>query len=105
MKLKKLCITMLVMITILFSTSTVWAGSVETKIITNKKEFVAKKEEEITINLKLDNFQKIENGLYAYKGQIQYDKNNFYELESKDFETKNDWTSLKYNKKIMNLLL
>lgn len=98
MKLKKLCITILIMITILFTANTVFAANVQTEIGATKQEVQAKEEEGITLNLKLNNFQKIEDGLYAYKGQIQYDKNVFYELEAKNFNVKNDWTSLQYNK-------
>lgn len=97
MKLKKLCITMIIMSTILFSTTTVFAESLNTKLTANKTEIQAIKEEEIILNLELKDFQEIEDGLYAYKGQIQYDKNVFYELETKSFETKNMWTNFEYN--------
>ncbi len=98
MRLKKLCITILIMITILFTANTVFAASVQTEITATKQEVQAEKEEVVTLNLKLNNFQKIEDGLYAYKGQIQYNKDVFYELESKNFKVKNNWTSLQYNK-------
>lgn len=97
MKLKKLCITMIIMSTILFSTTTVFAESLNTKLTTSKTEIQAIKEEEIILNLELKDFQEIEDGLYAYKGQIQYDKTVFYDLEANSFETKNMWTNLKYN--------
>lgn len=97
MKLKKLCITMIIMSTILFSTTTVFAESLNTKLTANKTEIQAIKEEEIILNLEMKDFQEIEDGLYAYKGQIQYDKNVFYELETKSFETKNMWTNFEYN--------
>lgn len=98
MRLKKLCITILIMITILFTANTVFAASVQTEITTTKQEVQAEKEEVVTLNLKLNNFQKIEDGLYAYKGQIQYNKDVFYELDTKNFKVKNNWTSLQYNK-------
>lgn len=98
MKLKKLCITMIIMSTILFSTTTVFAESLNTGLTTNKTEIQANKEEEIILNLEMKEFQEIKEGLYAYKGQIEYDKNVFYELETNSFETKNMWTNLKYNK-------
>ena len=98
MRLKKLCITILIMITILFTANTVFAASVQTEITATKQEVQAEKEEVVTLNLKLNNFQKIEDGLYAYKGQIQYDKEVFYELDTKNFKVKNNWTSLQYNK-------
>lgn len=98
MKLKKLCITMIIMSTILFSTTTVFAESLNTKLTTNKTEIQAIKEEEIILNIELKDFQEIEDGLYAYKGQIQYDKTVFYDLEANSFETKNMWTNFKYNK-------
>lgn len=98
MKLKKLCITILIMITILFTANTTFAASVQTEMTTTKQEIQAEKEEVVTLSLKLNNFQKIEDGLYAYKGQIQYDKEVFYELDTKNFKVKNNWTSLQYNK-------
>ncbi len=98
MKIKKLSIVILIITAILFGTNTVFATSVQTEVTTTKQEVQAKEEETIILSLKLNNFQKIEDGLYAYKGQIQYDKNVFYQLETKNFEVKNDWTSLQYNK-------
>ena len=97
MNLKKLCIT-IIMSTILFTTTTVFAENLNTELTTNKEEIQASKEEEIVLNLEIKDFQEIESGLYAYKGQIQYDKNVFYELETNSFETKNMWTNFKYNK-------
>lgn len=99
MKLKKLCIIITILSTILFTANTVFAANVQTEIITNKQEVQAKDEEEITLSLKLNEFKEIKDGLYAYKGQIKYDKNVFYEIEETDFITQNYWESLKYNKK------
>ena len=98
MQFKKLCIIILIIITILFTANSVFAVEVQTEITTTKQEIQAKEEETVTLKFKLSNFQEIEDGVYAYKGQIQYDKNIFCELETKDFEVKNDWTNLKYNK-------
>lgn len=97
MNLKKLSIA-IIATAILFGTTTVFAENLNTELTTNKKEIEASKEEEITLNLEMKDFQEIEDGLYAYKGQIQYDKNVFYELETNSFETKNMWTNFKYNK-------
>lgn len=99
MKLKKLCIIITILSTILFTANTVFAANVQTEIITNKQEVQAKDEEEITLSLKLNEFKEIKDGLYAYKGQIKYDKNVFYEIEETDFIAQNSWESLKYNKK------
>lgn len=98
MKLKKLCIIMTILCTILFTANSVFAANVQTELTTNKNEVQAKNEEEITLTLELKEFKEIEDGLYAYKGQIQYDKNVFYEIEERNFTTQNSWESLKYNK-------
>ena len=97
MNLKKLSIVIITTV-ILFSTTTVFAENLNTELTTNKKEIQASKEEEVILNLEMKDFQEIEDGLYAYKGQIQYDKNVFYEIETNSFETKNMWTNFKYNK-------
>lgn len=98
MKIKKLCMIIVILNTILFTANSVFAANVQTEITTTKEEAQAKDEEEITLSLKLKEFKEIQDGLYAYKGKIQYDKNVFYEIETTDFVTQNSWESIKYNK-------
>lgn len=99
MKVKKLCIMIAILSVVLGIVTTVLATNVGTQVITTKQEVQAKDEEIITLTVKLNHLQEMEGGLYAYKGKIQYDKDVFYEVEEKDFLTKNSWTNLKYNKR------
>ena len=97
MKLKRLFITSIVFI-LLLSGANVLGVSLNTELTANKYEIKAENEEEITVNLKLNEFKEIEKGIYAYKGQINYDKDVFFEIDETNFKTKNYWSNLEYNK-------
>ena len=97
MKLKRLFITSIVFI-LLLSGANVLGASLNTELTANKYEIKAENEEEITVNLKLNEFKEIEKGIYAYKGQINYDKDVFFEIDETNFKTKNYWSNLEYNK-------
>lgn len=53
-----------------------------------------KKGEETTITLKINSEEQIN----AFKAKINYDENIWEELDENNFETKEGWESLKYNK-------
>ena len=99
MKNKKLTFLAIVIIIIMivFITINVQAStSLKSTIESSKNEL--KKEEEVVISLKLDEYQHIKNGINAYKATLEYDENIFEEVLEKDFTSKNNWEMLKYNK-------
>lgn len=85
-------IIMLVLITINVQAS----NSLKATLNTSINEI--KKEEEVVITLKLDEYQGIKKGINAYKAKLEYDKNIFEEVKEKDFICQNNWEQLKYNK-------
>lgn len=105
MKLKKLACTMIgiiFMLVILITIKVQASDGLKASVQSSKNEI--KKTEEIVITLKLDEYQNIKNGINAYKATLEYDEDIFEEVLEKDFESKNNWEMLKYNKDTKELV-
>lgn len=105
MKLKKLACTMIgiiFMLVILITIKVQASDGLKASVQSSKIEI--KKTEEIVITLKLDEYQNIKNGINAYKATLEYDEDIFEEVLEKDFESKNNWEMLKYNKDTKELV-
>lgn len=105
MKLKKLACTMIgiiFMLVILITIKVQASDGLKASVQSSKSEI--KKTEEIVITLKLDEYQNIKNGINAYKATLEYDEDIFEEVLEKDFESKNNWEMLKYNKDTKELV-
>lgn len=53
--------------------------------------------EEVTITLRFDEYQQIQEGLNAYQATLEYNKEIFEEVRQEDFQCLNDWEKLQYN--------
>lgn len=53
--------------------------------------------EEVTITLRFDEYQQIQEGLNAYQATLEYNKEIFEEVKQEDFQCLNDWEKLQYN--------
>ena len=95
--MKKIAIGMIVVISLIFVTTTLLASE---SLIANASSSVSdlKAKEEVIVTLKFDQYQGIKNGINAYKATLEYDKNIFEEILEKNFVCQNDWEELKYNK-------
>lgn len=105
MKLKKLACTIIgiiFMLVILITIKVQASDGLKASVQSSKSEI--KKTEEIVITLKLDEYQNIKNGINAYKATLEYDEDIFEEVLEKDFESKNNWEMLKYNKDTKELV-
>lgn len=105
MKLKKLACTIIgiiFMLVILITIKVQASDGLKVSVQSSKNEI--KKTEEIVITLKLDEYQNIKNGINAYKATLEYDEDIFEEVLEKDFESKNNWEMLKYNKNTKELV-
>ena len=69
-------------------------SNIKSEITANKKELKAG--DKILITLMMDNPK--EEKFNCYKATLEYDKNIFEEINQSDFENKNSWEELKYNK-------
>ena len=95
-KLLFITICSVLMLVILITITVQASNSVKATIESSKDEI--KKEEEVVITLKLQDYQDIKNGINAYKATLEYDEDIFEEVLEKDFVCKNNWEMLKYNK-------
>ena len=53
--------------------------------------------QEVTITLRFDEYQQIQEGLNAYQATLEYNKEIFEEVRQEDFQCLNDWEKLQYN--------
>lgn len=90
------------MLVILITIKVQASDGLKASVQSSKSEI--KKTEEIVITLKLDEYQNIKNGINAYKATLEYDEDIFEEVLEKDFESKNNWEMLKYNKDTKELV-
>ena len=105
MKLKKLAFTaisIIFMLVILISINVQASNSLKAVIESSKNEL--KKTEEVVVTLKLDEYQDIKNGINAYKATLEYDEDTFVQVLEQNFECKNNWELLKYNKDTKELV-
>lgn len=92
---KKIISAVLIIICIVSIFFPVYASSVNLDLQISKQDVYAG--DEIEVTLKLKNYQEIDEGLNAYKAQIQYDKKVFQPLTENSFTSKNKWEGLQYN--------
>lgn len=94
-KIKKIMIVLVLTIILVLMVISVQANSnIKSEITANKKELKAG--DKILITLMMDNPK--EEKFNCYKATLEYDKNIFEEINQSDFENKNSWEELKYNK-------
>ena len=99
MKLKKLAfaiIGIIFMLVILITINVQASNSLKATIQSSKNEL--KKTEEVVVTLRLDEYKDIKDGINAYKATLYYDESIFEQVVEQNFECKNDWEMLKYNK-------
>lgn len=105
MKLRKITYTIIgiiFMIIILMTVKVQASDGLKASAQSSKNE--VKETEEVVITLKLDEYQNIKNGINTYKATLEYNEDIFEEVLEKDFETKNNWEMLRYNKDTKELI-
>lgn len=76
--------------------NTVFAFSnIDASIRTNRIEI--RKNDKITVFLKLNQFKDIKRGINAYKATLEYDEKIFERVNAADFTCLNSWEQLQYN--------
>ena len=94
MKKKFLCIIMFLIILIL-CTNVLAIAIVNGELSSNK--FTTIPGDEVEITMKLKNLSGIANGINAYEGVLEYDKEVFEVVTSSDFTALNGWDSISFN--------
>ncbi len=80
----------------LISFSVLANTQIEIGINSNMNQLKGGQEAIITVNL--ENYVGIKEGINCYKATLEYDKEIFKEITQNNFQSKNDWEELKYNK-------
>lgn len=105
MKLKKISYTIIgIIFTVIILMTIKVQASDGLKASAQSSKSEVKKTEEVVIMLKLEEHQNIKNGINTYKATLEYDEDIFEEVLEKDFEGKNNWEMLKYNKDTKELV-
>ena len=78
------------------------ASGIKTTVEQDKTE--VKAGETLTLTMRLDDYQKIDKGVNAYKATLQYNRDVFEEVEQSDFQSLNDWERLRFNPKTGELV-
>lgn len=96
MKNNKILISIIMIVFILLGTiNYANAANINANIALSTNEI--KQGDNITVSLKLQDFEGVSKGINAYKAKIEYDKEIFETINISDFICKNNWTDLKYN--------
>lgn len=67
------------------------------KAVANSSTNEIKGGQEVTITLRFDEYQQIEDGLNAYQATLEYNKEIFEEVKQENFQCLNNWEKLQYN--------
>lgn len=94
MKKRVIIITILIAL-ILLTSNLLAAANLKAEAKASVSELKAG--EEVTITLRFDEYQQIQEGLNAYQATLEYNKEIFEEVKQEDFQCLNDWEKLQYN--------